>query len=416
MVSMMLKRLYDAIWVKSPPRVRSVMSRTAFVVSNRPRYVPRPADRMLELDDGVVTLLPFPEGRRAALIFSADFELAWAWRYAASGSGSPDVIGLRGRRNVPTVLDVFGRYNVPITWAAVGHLCLASCHRRGGRPHPEMRRIPYFVNHVWSFQTGDWYDHDPCTSAENAPAWYAPDLVAAILDSDAGHELGCHTFSHIDFTDVRCPDGVALDEIRACRDAFASFGVVPRSMVFPGGTHGHYALLAQEGFTCVRRQIREGVELFYPVRHESGLWVLPSSAPLDSQGMGWDACYVVRRLRKYIDRAIEHGLVCHLWFHPSLLDESIMEEVLPDLLAYASRKRDSGELWLATMRQVADYCECVSRVQVLQSSKAHRDVVLDIDRGRFRPVDIWAKRTHTGQTEAMSRLGGNDELRVLKTG
>src|SRR5438105_4494715 len=84
-----------------------------------------------------------PGGHSAALIISADLELAWAWRYARRVK---DPLGFarhkarQGRRNLGALLDLFDQYELPITWATVGHLFLDRCSRSHGRAHPELPR------------------------------------------------------------------------------------------------------------------------------------------------------------------------------------------------------------------------------------------------------------------------------------
>ena len=38
---------------------------------------------------------------------------------------------------------------------------------------------------------------------------------------------------------------------------------------------------------------------------------------------------------------------------------STAREVFPEVLEYARKKADEGDLWIATMSQMADYCEQV---------------------------------------------------------
>src|SRR6478735_5386173 len=65
----------------------------------------------------------------------------------------PDV-----RRIIERTLRMLERYEVPATWAVVGHLFLRSCARDAtGLAHPELVR----PGQRW--WPGDWYAVDPCT-------------------------------------------------------------------------------------------------------------------------------------------------------------------------------------------------------------------------------------------------------------
>ena len=290
----------------------------------------------------------FPNKYKASLVISADFELGWAFRYSKANP-NPVKMAERARRNFPFLLNKFEEYNIPITWATVGHLFLKEC-KNGD--HDWMHRIPYFENRNWLYNRGDWFDCDPHTYWENAKEWYAPDLIEKILNSKVKHEIGCHSFSHIDLTYKNCPKEVADDEIKACIDAVKKWGIKLKSFVFPGGTYGNYEILKKYGLTSYRKTL--GYELSYPIVDKKGLVVIPVSTGLDDNGLGWSKGYFIKRYKKYINKAIKTGTVCHFWFHPSL-DRWFLYNVFPELLKYASEKRDKGELFIATMNDIAEY-------------------------------------------------------------
>ena len=68
----------------------------------------------------------------------------------------------------------------------------------------------------------------------------------------------------------------------------------------------------------------------------------------------WSVDYYIKRYKKYIDKAIKTGTVCHFWFHPSI-DEWFLHNVFPEILKYAAEKREEGKLWIGTMGEIADY-------------------------------------------------------------
>ncbi len=290
------------------------------------------------------------------MVISADFEMAWAWRYSKTGN-DPVEMGLRERRNVPILLDLFARYHIPVTWAVVGHLLLEHCEKTNGKPHDHLRRIPHFENR-WRFLEGDWYDHDPCTGLREAPAWYAPDLVDGIIQSSVAHEIACHTFSHLNCSDQHCPPSVLDDELALCRRLARDKGLKLRSMVFPGGTYGNFKSLKRAGFTSYRFN-DDPWDMYYPEKDVFGLWRIPSSAGIGTDPFHWSRGYTFHRYRKYIDRAISRGSVAHFWFHPSM-DDSALGTTLPDILEYAANRRDRGDLWCTTMNGLSRFMESPS--------------------------------------------------------
>jgi peptidoglycan/xylan/chitin deacetylase (PgdA/CDA1 family) len=274
--------------------------------------------------------------------------MAWAWRYSKTGS---DYLkkGQTERENFPKIIRLLEKYNIPITFSTVGHLFLDKCDKVD---HNWMRRIPHFDDH-WKFTVGDWYDHDPHSNYEEAPEWYAPDLIRMIIDSKVNHEIGTHTFSHIDFSYKNCPAGVAEDEIKACKMAADPYDVTLKSMVFPGGTWGNIEVLKTHGIQIYRKNVEH--DLAYPWRDEHGLLVTNSSGALEyNPDYGWSARYFIKRLKKFIDKAIKTNTIAHLWFHPSL-DPFILKNIFPAFLEYAVERREASDLWIGTMGEIAEY-------------------------------------------------------------
>lgn len=295
----------------------------------------------------------FPGKYTGALVISADFEMAWAWRYSKNLE-NPVKKGMIERQNIPILLEMFEQYNFPVTWATVGHLFLKECKKTDGIPHANLKRIPHFTNKVWSFLNGDWFEHDPCSNLSDEPSWYAPDLINLIIANQVPHEIGCHTFSHIACTNELCPPEVMENEIKECVYLAKKKGIELKSMVFPGGTNGNYQVLKKYGF--INYRINSNWDLFYPEKDSDGLWKIPSSAAIENHGFGWSSNYYENYYKKYIDKAIKTGTVCHLWFHPCI-DQFCLYEIFPKILQYAVKKRNEGKLWICTMEKLASFCE-----------------------------------------------------------
>ena len=222
-----MKQLYNKIKSKSPLPIRSLLMKASFALTKKPFAEPPDISRDKNFSN---------KKKDAFLVISADFELGWAFRYSKQNP-YPEKMARRARENFPFLLRMFEKYDIPITWATVGHLFLKQC-KKG--EHDWMHRIPYFENRNWLYNKGDWFDCDPYTYWEKAKAWYAPDLIESILKSKVKHEIGCHSFSHIDLTYKNCPSEVAEDEIKACIEATKVWGIKLKSFVFPGGTYGNF--------------------------------------------------------------------------------------------------------------------------------------------------------------------------------
>src|SRR5205814_2919167 len=106
---------------------------------------------------------------------------------------------------------------------------LESCSRcTSGLAHPSMPR-PVASDGTW---TGEWYACDPCSDVRTSPAWYAPDLIQQILDARVRHEIGTHSFSHINFPAQYASSDLVSRELAECAAVMRPFRVQPRSLVF----------------------------------------------------------------------------------------------------------------------------------------------------------------------------------------
>jgi hypothetical protein len=310
----------------------------------------------------------YPEDRKAAVVIVADFELAWAWRYARILSPLEEAHrkAANGRRNVLALLDLCDTYAIPITWDTVGHLMLNCCERTDGRPHDAVPRVPYFTNERWSYRAGDWFDNDPTAAADEPEwlAWYAPDLVQEIVARPTQHEIGSHSFSHIPFAESVCPAEVANAELQLCQAAAAERALNLRTFAFPGNIPGHFDKLQMAGFTSYRSVDRH-TELDLPRRDSLGLWAIPAGLCLDRADTCWTGRDEFEAARRYIDVAMDMGLMCNFWFHPEM-DPTQFDDLFPTLLEYLAAHR--SQLWMTTSSGAVEWFES----QATESASASR--------------------------------------------
>lgn len=334
-----MKEIYSKLRKKLGCKQKGLVSKLVFPFS----------DSLKVKQDTIDLQKKFPNGEKGGLIISADLEMSWAWRYTKTGA---DYIkkGINERDNIKPLLDTFEKYNIPITWATVGHLLLKKCSKG---EHDWMARIPHFNDH-WRFTKGDWFDHDPYSNYKQSPAWYGGDLIEQIVKQKTKHEIGCHTFSHIDMSYKNCPLKVAQDEIKACIEVGKRLGLKQESFVFPGGMYGNYEVLKNNDFKIYRKKIPD-TGLSYPFRDEFGLLVTTTTAMLEyNLKYSWSKEYFVKRLMKIVTKAVKTGTIAHLWFHPSLENE-LIKSVFPLFFQEVNKLRDSNTLWIGTMKEIANH-------------------------------------------------------------
>jgi peptidoglycan/xylan/chitin deacetylase (PgdA/CDA1 family) len=296
-----------------------------------------------------------PKPYSAVVLIQADFEMAWAWCWSKCYEGdiqSALEMARCERQNIPQILDICDRYKIPVTWATVGHLLLDNCQRKNDRVHQDIPQLPEFENEFWKFNGKDWFEHDPGTDGKRDPEWYAPDLIKNILARETKHEIGCHTFSHIDCRDGVCSPEIMRAELQKCKKLAKEWGIELKSFVHPGHTIGNLDVLIEEGFTNFRTDYRN--VLGYPKDHGNGFWELQSTMEIGYR-QEWSMEYHIQRYRKIIDRAIQSNTICCLWFHPSV-ERELIKGVMPELMRYVDQRRD--EILIST---TADYIEWLNK-------------------------------------------------------
>lgn len=305
---------------------------------------------VIEKNDNWKKYIPKPY--KAVLVISNDFELAWAFRFSKSKKNPIEnalELARLTRENVPEIVRQCEKYNVPMTWATVGHLFLNSCAKEGGLAHPDVERLNHFESASWKFDSGDWFKDDPCTDVHTDPEWYAPDLIKIIMDSPVKHEIGCHTFSHIDCRDKVCSPVVFESDLSKCVEIANDYQLKLESFVYPGHTFGNFNSLPKLGFTNYRTNYQN--TLGYPEKNYDKLWEHKSSAEFEYRNT-WSIKYQIYRYKKIIDRAIKTNTVCHFWFHPSF-SPVFLKEILPEVLKHIDNRRE--ELFITTMGEYTNW-------------------------------------------------------------
>lgn len=328
-----------------------------------------------------ITIAPFKNAAKAAVCISADFEIGWAWREL--GVKDRDERGTRERNNFSYILKLLEDYSIPITWATVGHLFIENCRKINGQsPHPKMPR-PH-RNDRWK---GDWYMHDPCTDYHRDPLWYAPDLIQQIIDNKIPHEVGTHSFSHIDFSKEYSSNELVRHEIEECVTVMEPFNRKPRSLVFPFNKMGYsyLGLLSELGIVAVRHRDNK-VRLSYPERTPSGVYKIYESMNLRAPKY----YKYIDKAKIYIDEAVKLHAVYHLWFHPSDSIQVFQNE-FRQIIEHIYEMREMGEVWVATMGEIASYCEARENISLqVQRSKENLKIFMEnnLNTGKYGEPEI----------------------------
>jgi peptidoglycan/xylan/chitin deacetylase (PgdA/CDA1 family) len=298
-----------------------------------------------------------PDPFKAIIIISADFELAWASRYSKKYLDplkSTIEKAQIERKNIPKILTLCEKFDIPITWLTVGHLFLESCSKINGVAHPDHLRPDHFENEWWNYSGMDWFEYDPGTDYKTDPLWYCPDLIRMILNSNVKHEIGCHTFSHIDCSEDVCRPELFMAEIEACQKAAEKLGIYKmESFVHPGHTIGNLGILAKHGFTNFRTDYAN--ILGYPKRHENGLWEFGTTLELEFKN-NWSLPSQINRYISTIKRGLRNHSVVYFWFHPSC-NETLVDHIMPSIFKWVALNRE--KIWITNQRE---YIKWLNRI------------------------------------------------------
>lgn len=214
-----------------------------------------------------VRVAPWPEGKRAALAFSFDYETAMGGLIHSRSVEEPDVDadpttrGLRMREGAEQALKLFAPHNIRATFYTNGYNFLTgNTERREFMDNPVYEWANTEPGHNWrtnQWQTKSWFADDPHKREAEAPAWYFGSQIATLLA--AGQDIQSHTFSHFAGTYVKPEDWRA--DFAAWKQVARERDVLPASsLAFPwsssyGMRFDSWQVLAREGIRSVTRTV-----------------------------------------------------------------------------------------------------------------------------------------------------------------
>ena len=309
-------------------------------------------------------------------VLSLDTELGWGT--VDKYNPSKYLRHLEGTRDaISRLLGLFATYEIPVTWAMVGHLFLNECYRPDGLDsHPDVKTGRKLSNGL------PWHSADPGTNRITDPFWYGDDILKMILEAKPRHEIGCHTFSHLPFDHPDVDATTVASQLSKCHQVASVANVKLRSFVFPRNRIRHEDLLGENGFISYRGiqenwyakfplHLRRAVSLgdrilcltptVYPrnkLHIRNGAVNIPASMylmPPDGVRKFLPGSFRVRQAEKGLVKAVNSDAIFHLWFHPwNAGGTPIIEDWLERILEKVSNFRTNNALRTMTMEQVAD--------------------------------------------------------------
>lgn len=298
-------------------------------------------------------------------IFSIDTEMLWGPAGGQDGVYQYNLIKKNENemRDVfSTLLNLFEKYNVPVTWAIVGHLFLDRCNIDTCQTTINMKKYGY---------TYPWY-RDPCSNLQKDPLYYGKDIVEKILHNPIKHELAYHSFSHVCFTSISRE--MAEDEIKESKRIEKEWNIKFISFVYPMNEIAYVDILKKYDFKIYRSKtplILQNQNHYFSKQIENGLSkiIAPSVEPLWENGI-WNLKSsmtffdsqlpnsLMIRFKIGLERAIKNKRIFHIWLHPwNLFYYKKLASDLEEMLYYVSKKRDNKKITIMTMQGLVEFLD-----------------------------------------------------------
>ncbi|ABY34954.1 MAG TPA: polysaccharide deacetylase [Chloroflexus aurantiacus] len=315
-----------------------------------------------------LTIAPWPEGYRAAVAFTFDWETAMGGLIHSRSVDDPladeDPIqrGMRMRTGVETSMSIFARYNVRATYFATGYNFLM-----GNREQRRFMNDPVFTwasaANGWRsdrWTNRPWFADDPYGTVATDPAWYFGDQIEPLRA--AGHEIQSHTFSHLygGYADA----ATWRADIEAWNSVAAERGIgIARALAFPwsssaGMSDANWDVLEQGGIRAVTRLSDYGPYNLFPL-DERGLVRDPHCRWLPGREGRIIACpdfYLTPARAKLavaqIEQTVAAGGMIDIWSHTEEVTSAAQQAAWEDVVSYTVGR---GDVWVAPFSEIAGW-------------------------------------------------------------
>lgn len=309
------------------------------------------------------------------LIVSLDFELFWGMLDQCALEAYQDNV-LGGRTAIPRLLDLFQKYSIHATWAAVGFL-FAENYQELKTYFP--KQLPSYAKQ--NLTPYDWFDRIGEDEAD-APCFYGSSLIRLVSETP-GQEVGSHTFSHYycreegQTLEQFAADMAAAKKIAADHGYDLASVILPRNQCEPTYTR----VFRDLGFTAYRDEENDWIhekikfrpllrilrlaDVYFPLtgqggyhpEKEDGIWNLVGSRMYKPifRPLAFLEKQKIRRIKAQMRHAARKGLTFHLWWHPHNIGVRTREHLqqLEEIFRYYAQLRETYGMESLNMREAA---------------------------------------------------------------
>ncbi len=264
---------------------------------------------------------------------AVDFELAWSRARRKDGfTSNKESIdrGQKAKEAIPIILDLADHYDIPITFAVVGHLALSDCKEH--RSPPPFR--PYWLKE-------DWFDIDSKNGLSDRDLYFASDIIQNITKSRIKHEIASHSFTHINFGDDATTKEVVQYEVNESVRALKKFEPNLTTFVFPKNKPTFLNYLKESGFKIYRSDKNMKIQ-----KDELGLWQFPLGLWISPTAQS------SKEIIDLLDLAIRNKNLVNIWFHGYEFDNPKQARSFLEPIFKAADQRRRIGLEIKTMRDI----------------------------------------------------------------
>lgn len=338
--------------------------------------VPLPSQPPTTSQQPMLTVALWPGGNHAAVSFSFDWETAMAGLVHSRSVGDPYadqdpiVRGLRMREGITTTLALFEPCGIRATYYAAGYTLLVS----------NTARVQFMGNPTYAWANTDnrwttnhwtstpWFASDPYGTAQSDPAWYAGDLVPAVLHH--GHDIQSHTFTHFYGGFVGAHEW--QEDFKTWAWAASAQGMPPvRSLAFPwsssgGMSYADWDEVEAAGITSVTRLSDQSQYALFP-QDAQGIVTTPRCIPLPGHEriLACPDFYLTPasadRAIEQINRAREMDGMIDLWAHTEEVISTQQRAAWKRVVDYTCSQPD---VWVAPLREIAGWQQALAQVHI----------------------------------------------------
>jgi len=307
----------------------------------------------------------WPEGKKAAVSFSFDWETTMAGLIHSRSVGDPytatDPVqrGWRMREGVTTTLAILRPYGLRATYYASGYNFLWGNSERkqflGNPTYQWANKQNRWPTNYW--QTTPWFAPDPYGTVSSHPEWYFGDLISLLQREK--QDIQSHTFSH--FYGGFVPASEWQADLQAWKMLAATQNVSNAvSLAFPWSSSGgmsdaSWQALAEAKIASVTRLSKQAQSNLFP-QDKRGMTLKPHCEPLPSrpQILACPDFYLTAQnadvALAQLEKTVEVGGAIDIWAHTEEVISPEQQAAWRKVVAYAVNR---GDLWIAPLREIA---------------------------------------------------------------